>query len=317
MEDNSGNKSKRKARFRDINQLKGHLFHQHKLIICSLCLEGRKVFICEQKLYSKAQLKQHISTGDSEVDGTESERGGFQGHPLYKILIHFRQEHFLCEDEACLSKKFIVFTSESEIKVHNAQEHGGHLSRSKRNAVLQLPTSFTYRRSNEQENRRGRRNTFLRDLSESELSRAIEASLQTSSNSRYLTAVSHRPTNTPLEESAFPPLSTGSAASAQKPNGLPRNTMAEKLRRKNKKKVNVLNTGNAWPAATRSNNNNNHQPSSSSVSRPVNPSNTALLLISGQRKSTISPVLAPTRISHSTSAPNLVDMGSASDFPPV
>ncbi|KAL8224791.1 hypothetical protein R6Q57_017348 [Mikania cordata] len=229
MEEIPGSKSMRKPKFRDINQLKGHLFHQHQLIMCSLCLEGRKVFICEQKLYSKAQLKQHINTGDSVVDGTESDRGGFQGHPLcefcrtpfygdnelythmntehfkchicqrlnpgkyeyYKnyddLEIHFRQEHFLCEDEACLWKKFIVFPSEAEMKVHNAQEHRGRLSRSKRNAVLQLPTSFTYRQSNEQDNRRGRRNTFLRDLSESELSRAVEASLETfNSNSRFL-----------------------------------------------------------------------------------------------------------------------------------
>ncbi|KAG2324615.1 hypothetical protein Bca52824_007343 [Brassica carinata] len=30
----------------------------------------------EQKLYTRAQLNQHIHTGDSEVDGSESERGG-------------------------------------------------------------------------------------------------------------------------------------------------------------------------------------------------------------------------------------------------
>ncbi|KAJ0449764.1 putative transcription factor interactor and regulator LIM family [Helianthus annuus] len=389
MEDNSSNKSKRKARFRDIFQLKGHLFHQHSLFMCSLCLEGRKVFICEQKLYSKAQLKQHINTGDSEVDGTESERGGFQGHPLcefcrspfygdnelythmntehfkchicqrqnpgkyeyYKnyddLEIHFRQEHFLCEDEACLIKKFIVFPSEAEMKRHNAQEHGGRMSRSKRNAALQLPTSFTYRRHNEQDNRHGRRNTFQRDISESELSRAIEASLQTSSSnsrvpepssstgtehannsndvdpliqpfeslatdsdppSRYLMAVSHRPRNTPLQESAFPPLSTAPAASSQVPNGPPKNTMAEKLRRQNQGKVNVVNTGHAWPA-----------PSSSSASRTVNTANTASMPVSGQWKSTYNPVLAPpsTRITHSTSAPNLIDTGSVSDFPPV
>jgi len=33
------------------------------------------------------------------------------------MQIHFRQQHFLCEDEACLAKKFIVFQSESEMKV--------------------------------------------------------------------------------------------------------------------------------------------------------------------------------------------------------
>ncbi|XP_071738384.1 uncharacterized protein [Rutidosis leptorrhynchoides] len=406
-----GNGLKRKARFRDIHQLKGHLFHQHKLFMCSLCLEGRKVFICEQKLYNKAQLKQHINTGDSEVDGTESERGGFQGHPLcefcrspfygdnelfthmetehyhcfickrqnpskyeyYKnyddLEIHFRQEHFLCEDETCLSKKFIVFVSEAEMKRHNAQEHGGHMSRSRRNAALQLPTSFTFRRSNEQGNRRGRRNTFQRDLSESELSQAIEASLSTTSSSdnhhvdingfipliqpfealstdsdppsRYLSAASHGPRNTPLEQSAFPPLSAGPSSSSQaqpKPNGLLNNTMADKLKRHSKKKVNVLNTAQAWPTATRFNNN---QSASSSVSRPAN---TGSLPLSAQKKP-IFPVpaqaqaqaqaqikaQAPTsassssssswkttsRISHSTSAPNLVNTSSASDFPPV
>ena len=33
------------------------------------------------------------------------------------VQTHFRHEHFLCEDEACLAKKFIVFRSEAEMKV--------------------------------------------------------------------------------------------------------------------------------------------------------------------------------------------------------
>ncbi|KAJ6390316.1 hypothetical protein OIU77_024520 [Salix suchowensis] len=218
-ESNDG--SKRRGKFRNINQLKGHLFHQHKLHMCSLCLEGRKVFICEQKLYSRAQLNQHISTGDSEVDGSESERGGFMGHPMcefcktpfygdnelythmstehytchlcqrqhpgqyeyYKnyddLEIHFRRDHFLCDDEGCLAKKFIVFQTEAELKRHNTIEHAGHMSRSQRNAALQIPTSFRYRRSSEQDNRQGRGRTFRRDQSENQLSIAIQASLET------------------------------------------------------------------------------------------------------------------------------------------
>ncbi|KAI9082663.1 hypothetical protein K1719_035532 [Acacia pycnantha] len=223
MEEQAPDASKRRARFRNIEQLKGHLFRFHRLLMCSLCLEGRKVFICEQKLYTRAQLNQHISTGDSEVDGSESERGGFMGHPMcefcrtpfygdnelythmstehftchicqrqhpgryeyYKnyddLEIHFRQEHFLCEDEACLAKKFIVFQSEAEMKRHNAIEHGGRMSRSKRNAALQIPTSFRYRHGNQQDQRRGRGRTFRRDLSESELSMAIQASFDIAS----------------------------------------------------------------------------------------------------------------------------------------
>lgn len=39
--------SKRRAGFKNIEQLRGHLFHQHRLFMCSLCLEGRKVrYVC-------------------------------------------------------------------------------------------------------------------------------------------------------------------------------------------------------------------------------------------------------------------------------
>ncbi|WOL10238.1 hypothetical protein Cni_G18992 [Canna indica] len=211
--------TKRRMRFRSIGQLNGHLRHQHNLLMCNLCLEGRKVFICEQKLYTRSQLNQHKSKGDSEVDGNESERGGFMGHPMCEFCknhfygdnelythmstehytchicqrqhpgqfdyyrdyndleMHFRQEHFLCENEACLEKKFVVFQTEPEMKRHNTLEHGGHMSRSKRNAALRIPTSFRYRR-NEEEQRRGRGRGFRPDPSGHQLSAAIQASLE-------------------------------------------------------------------------------------------------------------------------------------------
>ncbi|KAI3980823.1 hypothetical protein MKX01_025388 [Papaver californicum] len=230
LEEQNNGPPKRKARFRNIDQLKNHLVHQHKLSMCNLCLEGRKIFMCEQKLYTNAQLNQHINTGDSEVDGSESERGGFMGHPICEFCkkpfygdnelythmstehftchickrqhptqfdyfknyddleIHFRQQHFLCEDDACLAKKFIVFQSESEMKRHSAIEHGGNLSRAKRNAALQIPTSFRYRlRSNEQDYRRGRGRDSYSDSPADQLAMAIHASLE-SANSDCSTA---------------------------------------------------------------------------------------------------------------------------------
>lgn len=258
-----------------------------------------------------------------------------------------------------------------------------------------IPTSFRYRRSNEQENRRGRGRTFRRDVSDAELSRAIEASFETanmsgsfheslSSNapvisdngqtsdvdpiiqpfeslattdfeppSRYLQALSHRSRNTPLEESSFPPLAPGGGQQRPMPDheGLPKNTMAENLRRQNKKKVNILasaqaNSAEAWPAASRV-----HvaQAATPVHTGPNTNSAPGLLLMSGQSKPAINqrsarssyssfaqaqPVSAhepsstgsltsssnwgnTSRISHSTSAPNLVEAGSTSDFPPV
>ncbi|AEE80326.1 putative zinc-finger protein [Arabidopsis thaliana] len=211
-----------RQRIKSVEQLKGHLYHKHKLHMCGLCLEGRKIFICEQKLYTRAQLNQHIQTGDSEVDGSESERGGFAGHPMcefcrnpfygdnelythmstehytchlcqrsqpgqyeyYKnyddLEIHFRRDHFLCEDDSCLAKKFTVFQNESELKRHNAIEHGGKMSRSQRSAALQIPTSFRYSRGNDQENRRGRPRSFRREPGDEEYNLAVHAALRLS-----------------------------------------------------------------------------------------------------------------------------------------
>ncbi|KAF9592633.1 hypothetical protein IFM89_016290 [Coptis chinensis] len=258
--------NKRRVKYRNIEQLKSHIFHKHQLVMCGLCLEGRKIFICEQKLYTKKQLRQHISTGDSEM--------------------HFRSSHFLCENEACLAKKFTVFTSESEMKRHNALEHGGNMSRSKRNAVLQIPTSFRYRRS-EQDHRRGRGRGYPSDSSEDQLSLAVRASLETSTSdntshdqsfqprlvldhremseidelvppfeslattdseasSRYLQAVAQSSRNVTLQESFFPPLPVAATSTQQKPKneGLAKSTMATRLRKNGK--VNVLNSPKGW-----------------------------------------------------------------------
>ncbi|KAL1553032.1 RING-type E3 ubiquitin transferase [Salvia divinorum] len=328
-EDQPDDGSRRRAKFRNIDHLKGHLFHKHRLLMCSLCLEGRKVFICEQKLYTRSQLSQHINTGDSEVDGTESERGGFSGHPpcefcqtpfygdneLYthmetehytchicrrqhpgeyeyygnydNLEIHFRRDHFLCEDESCLAKKFVVFASESEIKRHNTMEHGGRMSRSQRSAALQIPTSFRYRRSSDQENRRGRARTFRRDLAD-ELSLAIQASLETASAaasnsrarndhgesvdvdsfisplesigttdpelpSRYRQAVSQSSMSGTLGDSAFPPLAAGSGGNQQssQTDASSNRSMAAHLRRQSKKQVNSSSSAPTWPVASR------------------------------------------------------------------
>ncbi|KFK35408.1 hypothetical protein AALP_AA5G280800 [Arabis alpina] len=233
-----------RLRIKSVEQLKGHLYHKHKLHMCGLCLEGRKIFISEQKLYTRAQLNQHIHTGDSEVDGSESDRGGFAGHPMcefcrnpfygdnelythmstehytchlcqrsqpgqfeyYKnyddLEIHFRRDHFLCEDDACLAKKFTVFQNESELKRHNAIEHAGKMSRSQRSAALQIPTSFRYRRGNDQENHRGRARSFRREPGDhdDEYNLAVHNALRLSEveNSRQEPAPPpHPPSNAP------------------------------------------------------------------------------------------------------------------------
>ncbi|WVZ97342.1 hypothetical protein U9M48_042889 [Paspalum notatum var. saurae] len=159
--------AKRRSKFKSIDQLKGHLFHVHRKHMCNLCLEGRKVFICEQKLYTRSQLAQHMKTGDSEVDGSEVERSGFAGHPTCEfckssfygdneLYTHMSREHYSCHICQRLHPgRYDYFQNYDDLERHNAMEHGGRMSRAQRNAALQIPTSFIYRR-NEQDQRRGR-----------------------------------------------------------------------------------------------------------------------------------------------------------------
>ncbi|KAJ7521145.1 hypothetical protein O6H91_19G040000 [Diphasiastrum complanatum] len=227
--------------FKTLDLLRRHLFGVHKSVMCNLCLEGRKVFICEQKLYTKAQLERHSSDGTSKVDGNEEERGGFGGHPIcdfcrrrfygdnelyhhmstehytchicqrsrpgqfeyYRnyddLEAHFRHEHVLCEHPDCLAKKFVVFPSEAELKRHNATTHGGSMSRAQRNAALQIPVSFQFRRSGQDARedqgssyRRGRRSRGQdRDANQSATMMQISTEVANLEEALRLSAVLH------------------------------------------------------------------------------------------------------------------------------
>ncbi|KAL5712651.1 RING-type E3 ubiquitin transferase [Ranunculus cassubicifolius] len=124
------------GKFGTIDGLKNHLFHRHKKIMCVLCLEGRKSFICEQRLYTRPQLDRHILTGDSEVDGDEMERGGFSGHPMCEfckkrfygeteLYQHMSTQHFTCHICRRLhpEEEFRYYRSYDDLEVHFGSEH--------------------------------------------------------------------------------------------------------------------------------------------------------------------------------------------------
>ena len=58
---------------------------------------------------------------------------------------HFRHEHYLCNHQTCLDRKFIVFMTEQELKQHAAREHGGDLSKAERRQALTIPINFQVR----------------------------------------------------------------------------------------------------------------------------------------------------------------------------
>ncbi|KAF7067168.1 hypothetical protein CFC21_073087 [Triticum aestivum] len=294
-EDQAGQAAQAQAKGRDstfktIGLLRGHLADKHGLRMCNLCLGGRKVFICQQKLYTQEQMTRHTQTGDTEVDGSdEVERGGFAGHPiceyckrafygdneLYEHMtrqhytchicqrrhpgsydyfrnyddleMHFRKDHFLCEDEACLAKKFVVFQSDAEINRHNAMEHGGRMTRAQRNAALQIPTSFMYQR-NEHDQRRGRgrgRNDH-HDRPDRDFSLPVDGSA-TADHGLGSRLDSAGGSAMFADESLFPPLPGSSnkcpASTQQGLQGLPKTTLASRLQQSRKGTVKVLYSG--------------------------------------------------------------------------
>ena len=164
-----------------LKQLKAHLRERHQLHHCEVCLEGRKVFVSQQLLYTKSQLERHRHGGAGEVD---EPLGGFAGHPSCKFCrkhfyddgqmyhhmqsahetchlcrraqpdkytyyrdyaeleAHYRSGHHPCLHPECLAKKFVVFASPNELKNHEGLEHGRAMTKAERKEALRVHVDF-------------------------------------------------------------------------------------------------------------------------------------------------------------------------------
>lgn len=141
--------------FRDMNTLRKHVTAEHNMHICSHCVENKHDFPAEQRIYTQKQYETHLREGDQ--DGSQGhpncefckkryydstalffhlnkdhynchlcEKSGikFKYYKDYRHLEdHFRKAHLLCDDPACLAKKFIVFDNEIDMEVHNRKYH--------------------------------------------------------------------------------------------------------------------------------------------------------------------------------------------------
>lgn len=120
--------------FRNVNGLKHHLRSVHSVSLCEICLEHKKVFILEQKLYNKLQLKQHLHEGCPEVDGVKG-MSGFNGHPRCQfcnkffygsneLYSHMQQNHFWCD--ICKKRepnKFAYYSNYESLAKHFNEKH--------------------------------------------------------------------------------------------------------------------------------------------------------------------------------------------------
>jgi hypothetical protein len=158
----------------DMRELEKHLREKHERFLCGVCLTHKKVFLTEQKQYTRSELSRHTKKGDAL---------GFFGHPrcefcntlhydkghLFEHLTkahfschiceshgilnryyksysdlerHFRKEHYLCPERECLEKKFVVFRSDVDFKGHMLTVHPG------KKVPRNIEVNFTIRRSN-------------------------------------------------------------------------------------------------------------------------------------------------------------------------
>eukprot|EP00850_Spirogloea_muscicola_P009056 SM000050S16981 [mRNA] locus=s50:216870:219941:+ [translate_table: standard] len=108
---------------------------------------------CGRRFYGDNELYHHMN--QEHFNCFLCQRAQPANSVYYKnyadLEVHFRHDHFLCESPDCLEKKFVAFPSESELKRHNATQHGGNMTRAQRQAALQIPVNFTFRRSSAQE----------------------------------------------------------------------------------------------------------------------------------------------------------------------
>lgn len=70
---------------------------------------------------------------------------------------HFRKDHFLCADQECMDKKFVVFESEIDLKAHQLEAHPNGLTKDARRDARRVDISAFDYRTPHQDNRGGRR----------------------------------------------------------------------------------------------------------------------------------------------------------------
>mmetsp|Transcript_7399 Transcript_7399/g.9697 ORF Transcript_7399/g.9697 Transcript_7399/m.9697 type:complete len:722 (-) Transcript_7399:993-3158(-) len=141
--------------FSNRKKLEDHLRKDHDLYLCNLCWEFRRLFPMEQKRYGAKSLQTHIEKGNPKE--------GMRGHPLCKfckkrhynddtlyehlnkdheachicrsqgkrddyyrdrkaLFKHFRKYHYICDEARCV-EEFKVFRNETDLQIHNIQEH--------------------------------------------------------------------------------------------------------------------------------------------------------------------------------------------------
>ncbi|KAL8865999.1 MAG: hypothetical protein Q9174_006561, partial [Haloplaca sp. 1 TL-2023] len=104
---------------------------------------------CRQRFYGDDELYAHCRDKHERCHICDRRNSGRQQQyyvDYNSLEQHFRKDHFMCADEECLEKKFVVFDSEMDLKAHQLQTHPNGLSKdARRDARLVDISGFDYR----------------------------------------------------------------------------------------------------------------------------------------------------------------------------
>ncbi|KAI4160796.1 MAG: hypothetical protein LQ342_005411 [Letrouitia transgressa] len=104
---------------------------------------------CRQRFYGDDELYAHCRDKHEKCHICDRRNSGReqQYYVNYDALeLHFRKDHFLCAEQECLEKKFVVFESEMDLKAHQLEAHPNGLSKDARKDAKRVDiSSFDYR----------------------------------------------------------------------------------------------------------------------------------------------------------------------------
>jgi len=115
---------------------------------------------CRQRFYGDDELFVHCRDKHERchICDRRNPAGQQQYYVDYNSLEqHFSKDHFLCADQECMDKKFIVFESEMDLKAHQLEAHPNGLSKDARRDARRVDISGFDYRAPHQDSRGGRR----------------------------------------------------------------------------------------------------------------------------------------------------------------
>lgn len=115
---------------------------------------------CHERFYGDDELYTHCRDRHERCHICDRRnQGRAQQYFLdYNALeVHFKKDHFLCPDQECLDKKFVVFESEMDLKAHQLEAHPNGLTKDARRDARRVDMSGFDYRAPHQEPRGGRR----------------------------------------------------------------------------------------------------------------------------------------------------------------